>query len=207
MTAFDSHEHPRADDGQFSSKEHTGPEVALQPHVRVEPPLAKLRTTPLNSPASFFIERREDVDLDPPYQRGSVWTVEQRQDLIKSMLIGLPIGSVTVNDRGVHKDPMYSVVDGKQRVEAIRAFADDELAIPRDWLPDDSVLDTTNGPSVVFSELSRPAQRKLEATTVVQLRTEVGSVEAEARLFLLLNGGGTPQTDTTMADAAKVAGR
>ena len=85
------------------------------------------------------------LELHAPYQRGSVWTVQQRQLLIKSFLLGVPVPTVIVNDRysagfvgedGV-ADVRYAVVDGKQRVETILAWFADELAVPASWFPRD----------------------------------------------------------------------
>ena len=41
----------------------------------------------------------DKTDLSPPYQRGSVWTEDQRLDLMYSLLAGYPIGAVILNDR------------------------------------------------------------------------------------------------------------
>lgn len=72
------------------------------------------------------------LDLDAPYQRGSVWTVDQRRWLIRSVLLGIPVGSILVanTDNG---DKPWRIVDGKQRIEAIRAFANDEFDVPASW--------------------------------------------------------------------------
>ena len=41
-------------------------------------------------------DRGEWMDLNAPYQRGSVWTLDMRRNLIKSLLMGLPVGSIIV---------------------------------------------------------------------------------------------------------------
>lgn len=70
-------------------------------------------------------------DFDPPYQRASVWTPEQRTSLIKSLMQGLPIGALFLNSRGI-LEPMR-VVDGKQRLETLVGWLRDEIAVPADW--------------------------------------------------------------------------
>lgn len=73
----------------------------------------------------------ERYDFDPPYQRASVWTPKQRVELIKSLLQGLPIGSLFLNRRSI-LEPMR-VVDGKQRLETLLMWIRDEVAVPADW--------------------------------------------------------------------------
>lgn len=73
----------------------------------------------------------ERYDFDPPYQRASVWTPEQRTSLIKSLMQGLPIGSLFLNRRSI-LEPMR-VVDGKQRLETLLMWIRDEVAVPADW--------------------------------------------------------------------------
>lgn len=54
-----------------------------------------------NRPIEVFKHwaREGYLELNPPYQRGDVWTVEKRINLIKSLLLGIPIFSVIINDR------------------------------------------------------------------------------------------------------------
>jgi hypothetical protein len=39
------------------------------------------------------------LDLDPPYQRGSVWEEAQRVELVESWLRGVPTGVLLLSDR------------------------------------------------------------------------------------------------------------
>lgn len=44
-----------------------------------------------------------EIDMSPPYQRGDVWTLDQRISLIRSWLEGNPTGSVVlrrISERG-----------------------------------------------------------------------------------------------------------
>lgn len=119
-------------------------------------PLPEIQLSSLAYTAMHWLPREDydPFDLDAPYQRGSVWTVEQRQALIKSLLMGLPIGAIIISALPYtekRKGSVYRVIDGKQRVETIRAFANDEFGIPRWWLQPDyigerfSCPDDTNG--------------------------------------------------------------
>lgn len=66
---------------------------------------------------------RGQLNLDPDFQRDSVWQVRDRQKLIESILQRYPIPSIflykRVNDEGRH---IYDVIDGKQRLETVLMF-------------------------------------------------------------------------------------
>lgn len=80
------------------------------------------------------LNRKKQLDLDPPYQRKSVWTRKDRQFFLDTVLKNYPCPSVflhrELNDQG---EPTFHVVDGKQRLQTILAFAADEIAIGRDF--------------------------------------------------------------------------
>jgi hypothetical protein len=69
------------------------------------------------------------LELDPPYQRRSVWNQRYREDFIETVLLGYPAPSVFLYaDMGDDGITRYAVVDGKQRLTTVLAFADDEFA-------------------------------------------------------------------------------
>jgi hypothetical protein len=157
--------------------------------------------------------------LDPPYQRASVWTEDQRIALVRSWVSGIPVPAVLINDRTsmawtkangpVTGDASLAVVDGKQRIEtAITWFAGD-LAVPASWFPADHVettVDTDDGPYVTYLGLTLPARRFMGNRAMLPLiEAKVATVEEEADLYLLINGGGTPQTESDLANAASHA--
>lgn len=160
------------------------------------------------------------MDVNPPYQRGSVWTLEQRIGLIRSWLLGIPIPAIMVNDRGGYGwreanggispmdtgEAIYAVVDGKQRVETAIAWWNDEFAVPASWIATDHVEqteDTDDGPYVRFSGLSTVGQRLFNNRAMLPtIEAQVPTIEAEADLYLLVNMGGTAQTDDDLHNAA-----
>lgn len=170
-------------------------------------------------------EVRARYDLNPPYQRGRVWTVEQNQNLVYSMLAGIPIGAVCINRRPWQQGAVTdtTVVDGQQRITAIRAFMDDETAVPADWFADDmgprgearmSYINETCGTithagveveGVRFSGLNRNGRGLFTRCTIGVLEANLPTVEAEAELYLLLNFGGVAQTDDDRQRAEAVA--
>lgn len=161
-------------------------------------------------------------DLNPPYQRGQVWTEDQQIALIRSWLTGTPTGVVIFNDRSTSEwkdangyDPterdeaIYACIDGQQRVSAARAWFAGELAVPASWFPAEDVTeveDTDDGPYARWSGLTLPRQRHFANRAHLTVATaRVATIQEEAAIYLLVNGGGTPQTEADMANAARVA--
>jgi hypothetical protein len=154
-----------------------------------------LSLNPTNSPVEELVRRYNGgrLDLDPPYQRGSVWGRERQVALIKSLTMGLPIGAIYINERDIMKPDV--VIDGKQRIIAIRAWLDGSLAVPSDWFP--SHLTKVERGMVTYGGLTVPGQRMWRNNaTVTVYQTRYAGPEAEERereLFDLVNFGGLPQ--------------
>jgi len=177
--------------------------------------LTKLSLNSFNYTVGHFVvpeeglRSRDNFDLEAPYQRGAVWTEAQRVALVKSLLLGLPIGSVVLNHRGFQAEKMYAVVDGKQRIEAIRAFFNSEFAVPADWFSPEGVresfTDKDGTEKVYFNGLNKIPQHQFENSSFPALEAHVENVAEEAEIFLLINSGGTSQTDADLNKAASVA--
>lgn len=176
--------------------------------------------------ASADPQSRSQYLLDPPYQRGAVWDDLRRRNLIRSLLMGLPIGSITINER-TKAHEQYSaavfaaVVDGRQRIETLRAFVDSVFPVPASWFdppttrdevyidPDETLEKFDDGgvatAGVLFGQLTDLAKRLVLASTVTVNHAKVNTVAAEAELFLLINYGGVNMTDLDRGRAEDVA--
>jgi Protein of unknown function DUF262/HNH endonuclease len=62
------------------------------------------------------------LNLEPGFQRQSVWTDLDRRKLIQSVLDGFPVPSIFLYRREENGMPVYDVIDGKQRLETIFKF-------------------------------------------------------------------------------------
>lgn len=189
-------------------------------------PLDHVTLSPTFREAYGFVQHVNEgvLLLDPPYQRGSVWTLDQRVALVESWLRGLPAGIVILADRGTDawhhgtgNDPyetglgLWAVVDGRQRMTTACMWFAGEFAVPASWLPADYVAeteDTDDGPYVRFTGLTAKGVRfiKRRCGFLIAETRDCATVADEARFYLLVNGGGTQQTDADMANAARVAG-
>ncbi|WP_406227371.1 DUF262 domain-containing protein [Streptomyces anthocyanicus] len=162
------------------------------------------------------------LDLNPPYQRGRVWNEDQKIALIRSWLTGTPTGVVIFNDRSTPEwkaangydpyerdEPVYACIDGQQRISTAQAWFASELAVPASWFDPADVTateDTEDGPYVRWSGLTLPRQRHFANRAHLTVATaRVATVQEEAAIYLLVNGGGTPQTSADMANAQRVA--
>jgi hypothetical protein len=144
---------------------------------------------------------RHYVDFDPPYQRQAVWGVRRRRRLIMSLLQQLAVGGITVNKRNDrHSWPSpaaFAVIDGKQRWQTLLMFMSDELTVPRSWW-DASELGEEyepgeDGPHVRYSHLSQRGRFRFEALAIPFDEMHLTSLEAERKVFRLLNTGGLAQ--------------
>jgi Protein of unknown function DUF262 len=90
---------------------------------------------------------REDIQLDPDYQRISgIWTREKRQLLIDSLINGFDVPKLYFHEfvpskRIGGKKYRYAIVDGKQRLQTIWDFIDGKISLANDfkYLRDESV--------------------------------------------------------------------
>jgi len=73
----------------------------------------------------------DGLNLDPDFQRAHVWTKQQQQDYVEYVMQGGEVGkNLTFNAKGWGSNlelGSYEIVDGKQRLEAVRAWLRDEF--------------------------------------------------------------------------------
>lgn len=137
------------------------------------------------------------IDWNPPYQRGEVWGEIRQRNLIKSVLMGIPISAIILNDRSKDEawgDPAYrfmAVIDGKQRMTAIAKFLCGHMVVPGEWfgLPDEEVS---------FPRLPIGLQRRFENIPLAFYEASVGTLEQEQEVFDLVNYGGIPQGESDL---------
>ncbi|WP_273453264.1 DUF262 domain-containing protein [Nevskia ramosa] len=77
--------------------------------------------------------KEKRLELNPDFQRGSVWTSAAKSYLIDTILRQLPIPKVYLRTRVnvESKKSTREVVDGQQRLRAIIEFADDKFALSK----------------------------------------------------------------------------
>lgn len=91
-----------------------------------------------NSTIMWISAERSSIRLDPPYQRsGDVWTLDKKQLLIDSILNDYDIPKIYFHsysrDEKLSTNFTHSVIDGRQRLEAIWGFIDGKFALSLDF--------------------------------------------------------------------------
>lgn len=129
--------------------------------------------------------RRGLID-SPEYQRGYVWTLEDKQRLVKSIFNRADIGKFLLLE---HPHPEYrlEVVDGKQRLGAIREFIEGRFEYEG------------------FSWFNLSCEDKHSfmdgMIQIAKLQSDMVKKSDILWLFLQINRGGVPQTDEHIAYA------
>lgn len=129
----------------------------------------------------FIIDRDGNKQY---YQRGYVWTEEQQKDLIRSIFNHMDCGKIVVRRRdpewvekeiksGNRNVSLIEIVDGKQRLNAIKRYLNDEFDVD----------------GYYYTDLSEYAQRELDnvsSITFCEFREKV-SDEDIIQAFLNVN--------------------
>ncbi len=66
--------------------------------------------------------RAEQLNLNPGFQRKSVWSWSDRRRLVQSIVSNYPLPSIFLYERQEDGTVVYDVIDGKQRLESILMF-------------------------------------------------------------------------------------
>ena len=85
---------------------------------------------------SWFLDlyRVEQLDLNPSYQRRSVWSPSDRRYFLDTIFRGYPSPAIYLHKETTRDGKtVYAVVDGKQRLETIIRFADNKISIASDF--------------------------------------------------------------------------
>ncbi len=159
------------------------------------PPIDRLRLNATNWPVDVILYWHRDggMVLDAPYQRGDVWGKTRQRNLIRSLLLGIPIPAIIINDRAsAGWDSMVdcAVIDGKQRMTAVLAFMQDRLLVPGEWFGMEG--------DIYFSMLPQCRQRGFRHLTIPFCEGQLRSLEAEQEVFELVNFGGVPQGESDL---------
>lgn len=134
-----------------------------------------------------------ELRLDPDYQRAHVWTPEQQVAYVEFQLMGGEISRSLIfnapcwNDRMTAPEETYvELLDGKQRLEAVRAFVRGDIA--------------AFGQRFDEFEGRFPLMEKRFRFQVCCLETR----EEVLQLYLKINAGGTPHSQQELDRVRKL---
>lgn len=137
-------------------------------------------------PVSMYVGRfandTDDRYFVPPYQRNLAWSDEQKSQFIESLVVGLPIPFMFFYQT---EDGKMEIVDGSQRMRAMRSFLKEGLRL-RDLV----LVPELNGFS--FADLPADRKNKLEDITIrtIILDTDTDP-STRAEMFARINRMGT----------------
>lgn len=115
-----------------------------------------------------------EVDFCPDYQRDFVWDEKDKEALIDSVFNNIDIGKFVFIDKGYCNDLLYEILDGKQRLSALKDFYENKF--------------TYKG--LYFNELSKKEQDYFESYYVSVAEVSDSSREQILKYFLMLNRQG-----------------
>jgi len=94
-----------------------------------------------SKPLIWWYNRRATIDMNPSYQRrGRLWSVSDKAYLIDSIINGFDVPKLYLADFQMGESRLntlklpYSIIDGKQRLEAIFDFFDGNLVLNEDFV-------------------------------------------------------------------------
>lgn len=143
-----------------------------------------LQASDLSLEAVAGMVQAEAIDIKPEFQRRERWTNRQASALIESFLLNIPVPPVYLAEEDFGR---YAVIDGKQRLGAIRDFIKGELALS-------GLGRFTEIEGLRFNELPPGLRNALQVRpylrVVTLLRQSDPAVKYE--VFHRLNSGGEP---------------
>lgn len=163
----------------------------------------KYGITTLDNPASAGVllsigtEYEDEKLVIPDYQRGLVWTLEQKRNLIESIFAGANIGIVYFARQRYDEQSKkleittFNVIDGQQRINAISDFINDKFTIR----------------GLKFSELPQKDKRNFLTDNCGRYCMLFEPTrEMELDLYYNLNFGGTRHTEKDLEKLLKIKG-
>ncbi|MEO3773203.1 DUF262 domain-containing protein [Micromonospora sp. B9E7] len=130
---------------------------------------------------------RELIDISPAYQRRLRWSNKKKALLIESFLLNIPVPPIFLFERDYNE---YEVIDGRQRLESIRGFLNNEFALSGlEYWPELNRKKFADLPPILQRGLLR---RSLSAVVLLAETREAEQDDLDVRrvLFDRLNTGG-----------------
>lgn len=137
--------------------------------------------------------RKKSINLNPGFQRKSVWSLSDRKKLIQSILSNYPIPCIFLYRRQEKGNIIYDVIDGKQRLESIFYFLQDKYAVKFDF---DNV-----GREKQYKWKDIKKQNKIFLSYKVQTVEVTGNLAEIIELFVRINSTGKPLTGAEKRNA------
>ena len=109
------------------------------------------------------------VDFDVEYQREHVWELTDKVALIDSIFNNIDIGKFVFVQRSFNtRGKLYEIIDGKQRLTALREFYEDRFQYKGYFFSELNPVDKNNfeNHSIVYGYLENPDKRAIFETFI-----------------------------------------
>lgn len=143
------------------------------------------------------------LNLNPGFQRKSVWGIRDQQKLIDSILHGYPLPAIFLYQREDEKSRkvVFDVIDGKQRLEAIFKFLKNEFSVKNDDML--CGIDNKKYKQINYALLKKlKVENDFNNNYKLNTITVSGDFGAIIDLFVRINSTGKPLTSSEK-DSAK----
>ena len=138
--------------------------------------------------------------LEPSFQREYVWKTSKKQELIDSILIGIPIPTFYFS---LDNNGNLLVVDGKQRLNSILEFLDGKLSLPSSYRF--LCLNKESKETVSFKDLESRIRRKLEDYPLTCYLVDSSVIpRLQNEVFMRVNRGGERLTIQEIRNASNI---
>jgi hypothetical protein len=149
--------------------------------------MIKKANIPLTAKQLAKMSEKGSITFDNAIQRGYVWDQKRKSLLIHSMIEGYPIPAfyAAKDDNG-----NYSMLDGKQRSDAIKGFLNNEYELHEDTPEitlDSGYIDNISG--MIFDNLSEDIQDRIKDYSLTIYYFEGITDEEINEMFFRLNNG------------------
>ena len=143
------------------------------------------------------------LKLDPPWQRKVVWAEKKQRQLLKSVMLNLPLPSFILFQ--LPDSSHREVVDGKQRLTSLYNFYKGRLKFPKILIADDKNLGTftlRECSEKLFDDLPSDAQERVRNLTVHTSTLRGINPQTIYEIFTIYNSSGTRLNAVEIRNAA-----
>ncbi len=95
-----------------------------------------MKRLPTSQQITWFIDldTTNQLNLEPPYQRKSVWTLKDRKFFLDTIFRNYPCPTIFIHkETDEEGKTIYNVVDGKQRLQTILMFKNNEITLDKEF--------------------------------------------------------------------------
>ena len=133
---------------------------------------------------------RSGIQDSPDYQRGYVWSEEDKAKFIHSIMMRSDLGKIVLVELPYTESAYYEILDGKQRINALRDFIAGKFKYRNHF----------------HWELSRIDRSEIENSliTVAKIKSDQLTKVEKLELFLSVNAAGVPQTEEHLSHVRRL---